>query len=166
MKGVAVTGAGPADAHLGHCRHAAVYGSWDWDWARSIVFGLTLSCASTVVVTKALEMRRLTTDPRGQVAIGWLIVQDLVTVFIMVCLPLIAQLSFQNDTAIDPCAVVISLSKTLLGLVISWPACSSSAATCSPDPLQDRGARLARVSMPASSSSPSASPTARARCST
>jgi CPA2 family monovalent cation:H+ antiporter-2 len=118
VKGVAVTGAVLQMLISGTAGTLLAHGSWDWDWARSIVFGLTLSCASTVVVTKALEMRRLTTDPRGQVAIGWLIVQDLVTVFIMVCLPLIAQLTFQNDTAIDPRAVVISLSKTLFGLVI------------------------------------------------
>lgn len=118
VKGVAVTGAILQMLISGTAGTLLAHGSWDWDWARSIVFGLTLSCASTVVVTKALEMHRLTTDPSGQVAIGWLIVQDLVTVFIMVCLPLIAQLSFQNGTAIDPRAVVISLSKTLFGLVI------------------------------------------------
>lgn len=42
---------------------------------------------------KALELRHLTTTINGQVVIGWLVVQDLVTVFIMVCLPLLAQVA-------------------------------------------------------------------------
>lgn len=117
VKGVAVTGAlvQMTVSSLAGCAIAVV--AWDWALPAAIVFGLTLSCASTVVVTKALELRHLTSDMNGQVAIGWLVVQDLVTVFIMVCLPLLAQVTLGEGT-LDAKALVISLSKTMLSLIV------------------------------------------------
>ena len=88
VKGVAVTGAMLQMAASGAAGTAVALLAWDWALPNAIVFGMTLSCASTVVVMKALELHKLSVTPSGQVAIGWLVVQDLVTVFIMVCLPL------------------------------------------------------------------------------
>ena len=56
----------------------------------SIVFGLSLSVASTVVVMRAMEDRRLLDTRRGRIAIGWLIVEDLAMVLALVLLPAIA----------------------------------------------------------------------------
>lgn len=66
--------------------------SWlmGWSWMTGLVFGLCLSTASTVVLLRALEERQLIDSQRGQIAIGWLIVEDLVMVLTLVLLPAIA----------------------------------------------------------------------------
>lgn len=117
VKGVAVTGAMLQMAASGAAGTAVALLAWDWALPNAIVFGMTLSCASTVVVMKALELHKFSVTPSGQVAIGWLVVQDLVTVFIMVCLPLVAQVT-QGEGPVDPRLIVISLSKTLLGVAV------------------------------------------------
>lgn len=91
--------------------------AWHWLVSQAIVFGLTLSCASTVVVMKALELRHLTTMINGQVVIGWLVVQDLVTVFIMVCLPLLAQVT-HGGAELSNREIVQELSKTFLSVAV------------------------------------------------
>ena len=117
VKGVAVTGAMLQMAASGAAGTAVALLAWDWALPNAIVFGMTLSCASTVVVMKALELHKLSVTPSGQVAIGWLVVQDLVTVFIMVCLPLVAEVT-QGEGPVDPRLIVISLSKTLLSVAV------------------------------------------------
>ena len=61
-----------------------------WPWNQGLVLGLCLSVASTVVVMRALQDRRLTETRRGKLAVGWLVVQDLLTVLVLVVLPPIA----------------------------------------------------------------------------
>ena len=61
-----------------------------WAPMGAVVFGLSLSVASTVVVMRALEDRRLLDTRRGRIAIGWLIVEDLAMVLALVLLPAIA----------------------------------------------------------------------------
>lgn len=63
---------------------------WGWSWSAGIVFGLCLSVASTVVLLRALEDRHALDSVDGQIAVGWLIVEDLVTVLALVLLPAIA----------------------------------------------------------------------------
>ena len=58
-----------------------------WTLVAGIVFGLALSVASTVVLLRALEDRHLLQSERGHIAMGWLIVEDLVMVFTLVLLP-------------------------------------------------------------------------------
>jgi CPA2 family monovalent cation:H+ antiporter-2 len=58
-----------------------------WPLAQSFVFGLALSVASTVVLMRAMEERRLMDTERGRIAIGWLIVEDLAMVLALVLLP-------------------------------------------------------------------------------
>lgn len=70
-----------------------------WSTASGIVFGLCLSTASTVVLLRALEERQLIETHRGQIAIGWLIVEDLVMVLTLVLLP--ALLGMMNSEATD-----------------------------------------------------------------
>lgn len=63
---------------------------WGWNWESALVFGLSLSCASTVVLLKALESRGILDSMNGRIAVGWLIVEDLATVLILVLLPPLA----------------------------------------------------------------------------
>jgi CPA2 family monovalent cation:H+ antiporter-2 len=58
-----------------------------WPLGASLVFGMSLSVASTVVLLRALEDRRLLESERGHVAVGWLIVEDIATVLALVLLP-------------------------------------------------------------------------------
>src|SRR5687767_5255145 len=68
-----------------------VFGYWlGWKPLQGIVFGLALSVASTVVVMRALEERRLLETRRGKIAVGWLIVEDLAMVLALVLLPAVA----------------------------------------------------------------------------
>ena len=60
-----------------------------WPFAQSFVFGLALSVASTVVLLRAMEERRLMDTERGRIAVGWLIVEDLAMVLALVLLPAI-----------------------------------------------------------------------------
>jgi CPA2 family monovalent cation:H+ antiporter-2 len=65
---------------------------WGWGLGAGIVFGLSLSVASTVVLLKALEEHNLVESASGRVAIGWLIVEDLAMVLALVLLPALAEL--------------------------------------------------------------------------
>lgn len=65
---------------------------WGWGLGGALVFGLALSVASTVVVLRALDARGLLASLNGHIAVGWLVVQDLVVVLILVLLPTMAQL--------------------------------------------------------------------------
>lgn len=60
-----------------------------WPLAQGFVFGLALSVASTVVLLRAMEERRLLDSERGRIAVGWLIVEDLAMVLALVLLPAI-----------------------------------------------------------------------------
>lgn len=75
--------------------------SWTmgWSWMTGLVFGLCLSTASTVVLLRALEERQLIDSQRGQIAIGWLIVEDLVMVLTLVLLPAIAGMLEQGNAS-------------------------------------------------------------------
>jgi CPA2 family monovalent cation:H+ antiporter-2 len=63
---------------------------WGWDLGAGLVFGLALSVASTVVLLRALEDRGQLDSFNGRIAVGWLVVEDLVTVLVLVLLPALA----------------------------------------------------------------------------
>lgn len=65
---------------------------WNWTFGQALVFGLCLSCASTVVLLKALELHGHLKTVDGQISVGWLVVEDLATVVILVLLPPVAQI--------------------------------------------------------------------------
>lgn len=58
-----------------------------WSWTAGIVFGISLSVASTVVLTRVLTDNRLLHTPTGHAAVGWLIMEDLFTILILVLMP-------------------------------------------------------------------------------
>jgi CPA2 family monovalent cation:H+ antiporter-2 len=65
---------------------------WGWTLAAAVVFGLALSVASTVVLLRALESRGLLNSGNGRIAVGWLVVEDLAMVLVLVLLPALAGL--------------------------------------------------------------------------
>jgi CPA2 family monovalent cation:H+ antiporter-2 len=66
--------------------------AWGWSIGAGIVFGLSLSVASTVVLLRALEARGVLQSVNGRIAVGWLVVEDLVVVLVLVLLPALAGL--------------------------------------------------------------------------
>ena len=72
---------------------------WGWGFAPSFIFGLCLSCASTVVLLKSLEVRGELDTMGGRIAVGWLVVQDLVTVLALVLLPPFAAIIGESKEA-------------------------------------------------------------------
>ena len=74
----------------------------NWSIGAGLVFGVALSVASTVVLLRALQERRLLTTERGRIAVGWLIVEDIAMVFALVLIPAIVPLidgSVQRNVA-------------------------------------------------------------------
>lgn len=89
-----------------------------WDLTGSVVFGLALSTASTVVLLRAMQERRLMETDRGRIAIGWLIVEDLVMVLALVLMPAIADLMNNKSSinATDPIAATLGLG--IVGIIV------------------------------------------------
>ncbi|WP_201863741.1 YbaL family putative K(+) efflux transporter [Microvirga soli] len=90
-----------------------------WSIGGGIVFGLALSVASTVVLLRALQERRLVETERGHIAVGWLIVEDLAMVLTLVLLPAFANATSGGSADLE--SIVISLGLTL-GKVIAFVA--------------------------------------------
>jgi CPA2 family monovalent cation:H+ antiporter-2 len=63
-----------------------------WNPGAGLVFGLSISVASTVVLLRALQDRKLLTTERGRIALGWLIVEDVAMVFVLVLIPAVVPL--------------------------------------------------------------------------
>ncbi|MGY3619452.1 CPA2 family monovalent cation:H+ antiporter-2 [Bradyrhizobium sp. USDA 10063] len=70
-----------------------------WTAGAGLVFGLALSVASTVVLLRAMQERRLMDTDRGRIAVGWLIVEDLAMVLALVLLPALASVLGGNGDA-------------------------------------------------------------------
>ena len=88
--------------------------AWGWHWGEALVLGMCLSCASTVVLLKALEVRGILPTHNGQIAVGWLVVEDIATVLILVLLPPLAGLlGSQPSSAITGQDIAIQIAITL-----------------------------------------------------
>ena len=92
------TGLGAAGAYL-----------LGWAWPAAIVFGLTLAVASTVVLVRVLSDNRQLHTPTGHVAVGWLVVEDIFTVIVLVVLPSLAGAG-ASVTSLGP-AIALTLAK-------------------------------------------------------
>jgi len=82
-----------------------------WGLLAGFVFGLALSVASTVVLLRALQSRNLVETERGRIAVGWLIVEDLVMVLALVLLPALAS-GLRDGSAVA--ALPYAIASTLL----------------------------------------------------
>lgn len=82
-----------------------------WGFSGSLIFGLALSIASTVILLRALQERHLIETEKGRIAVGWLIIEDLAMVLILVLIPsLAAALSNTKKEALDPLVQWLDLS--------------------------------------------------------
>ncbi len=93
---------------------------WGWNLYAGIVFGFALSVASTVVLLRALEARGELDSVNGRIAVGWLVVEDLVTVLVLVLMPPLAAIIAKSQTA-DAGAMVRTLATTVgeIGLFVA-----------------------------------------------
>ncbi len=85
-----------------------------WPLMGGIVFGLALSVASTVVLLRALQGANLVETRRGRIAVGWLIVEDLMMVLALVLLPALAAVMNDADSGAGASALIAPLVGTLL----------------------------------------------------
>lgn len=90
---------------------------WGWSFGSALVFGLSLSCASTVVLLKALGDRGLLDSVNGKIAVGWLLVEDLVMVLVLVLLPATAVLLGGKAPEGADSNIWLTLGLTLLKVV-------------------------------------------------
>ncbi len=89
-----------------------------WSWSAGVVFGIAISVASTVVLTRVLADNRDLHTPIGHTAIGWLIVEDLFTIFVLVLLPALFSSSHASFGDIVVSVVVTSFKICALVLFI------------------------------------------------
>jgi CPA2 family monovalent cation:H+ antiporter-2 len=89
----------------------AIY--WGWGTGAAVVFGIALSVASTVVLLRALESRGALKSINGQIAVGWLIVEDLAMVLVLVLLPALADFLRGDSSGLDLTTLSVALAITL-----------------------------------------------------
>lgn len=92
---------------------AAVF--WGWSLPAALIFGLALSVASTVVLLRALESAGVLDSQNGRIAVGWLVVEDLAMVLVLVLLPPLA--GVLNGEGGSTIGIVSLLGKTLLQVI-------------------------------------------------
>lgn len=90
---------------------------WGWTLGEGLVFGLALSCASTVVLLRALESRNMLDSMNGKITVGWLVVEDLLTVLVLVLLPPIAGLLGGDAAEVSNTPLWQTIGITLLQVV-------------------------------------------------
>ncbi len=73
-----------------------------WPTLHGVIFGFALATASTVVLLRAMEERRLLETTRGRIAVGWLIVEDLACVLALVMMPVLADIFVGTEGAPPP----------------------------------------------------------------
>ncbi len=115
VKAIAVPGA------LGQIAVATAFGTamgWALGWSigAGLIFGLALSVASTVVLLRALQDRDLVTTEKGRVAVGWLIVEDLVMVIALVLIPPLAGLLGGNALPVGEEAEAVAEVTSTIGI--------------------------------------------------
>lgn len=81
----------------------------------SVALGLALSIASTVVLTRGFQERRMVDSEAGRIAVGWLVIQDLITVLVLVLLPLFSLFQDGKQPALG--ALLLLVSETLAKVI-------------------------------------------------
>src|SRR6267142_936185 len=90
--------------------------SFGWSWSGSLVFGLALSVASTVMLTRVLVDNQDLQTPTGRIAIGWLVVEDIFTVIVLVLLPAIFSVPSGETVSIAEVLAFTLAKLALLGV--------------------------------------------------
>ncbi len=89
-----------------------------WSWVQAVVFGLTLSVASTVVLVRVMAERKQLHTLTGHIAVGWLVVEDLFTVIVLVLLPTIAA----GSLSVTSIATGLGLTLLKIGALVAFAA--------------------------------------------
>ncbi len=90
-----------------------------WPTLHGIIFGFSLATASTVVLLRAMEERRLIETRRGRIAVGWLIVEDLACVLALVLMPVLANIvNADGGDALSFGQIVVKIGTTLIQLAL------------------------------------------------
>jgi K+:H+ antiporter len=84
--------------------------AFGWTWPAAIVFGLSLSLASTVVLVRALSDRRQLHTDAGHIAVGWLVVQDILAVLVLVLLPALKGGSSAGALAVSIALAIVKVA--------------------------------------------------------
>ncbi|MBU4424635.1 MAG: cation:proton antiporter, partial [Gammaproteobacteria bacterium] len=92
----------------------AVAFGWGWSLGGALVFGISLSVASTVVLLRALETLGILDTYTGRIAVGWLVVEDLAMVLVLVLLPPLSGVLGGNAVAAASASIWQTLGWTLL----------------------------------------------------
>jgi len=92
---------------------------WGWDLGAALVFGLCLSVASTVVLLRAMESTGRLDSINGRIAIGWLVVEDLVMVLVLVLLPAFAGV-FESGARGASSSQLLGMAGIALGKVVAF----------------------------------------------
>ncbi len=111
VKGIALPGALVQMAAATGMGAAMAHGWWGWALPASLIFGLALSVASTVVLLRALESRELLHTGNGRIAVGWLVVEDLAMVLALVLIPVLG-----GEGGASGSALWLTIGKTLLAV--------------------------------------------------
>jgi CPA2 family monovalent cation:H+ antiporter-2 len=90
-----------------------------WDLGAGLVFGLALSVASTVVLLRALQERRLIETERGRIAVGWLIVEDIAMVLVLVLLPVVGGLLQGEKSSSSEIALALGLTAAKIAAFVA-----------------------------------------------
>jgi CPA2 family monovalent cation:H+ antiporter-2 len=112
VRSIAITGA------LGQSAIATLLGAvagrtFGWSWEASVLFGLALSVASTVMLTRVLADNSDLQTPVGRIAIGWLVVEDIFTIVVLVLLPAVF-----SQPVREPASLIAVVALTLAKLVV------------------------------------------------
>ena len=89
---------------------------WGWPAGGALVFGISLSVASTVVLLRALEARGLLESHNGRIAVGWLVVEDLAMVLVLVLLPALVSLGAAGGGPELGTELWMTLARTVLAV--------------------------------------------------
>jgi len=113
VKRIAILGA------LGQVAIATVLGGLigaqaGWGWEGALIFGLAMAVASTVVMLRLLEGQQAIRSPAGRIAIGWLVVEDLLTVLALVLLPGLANRAGGSELALGLGLTVVKIIVMIL----------------------------------------------------
>jgi CPA2 family monovalent cation:H+ antiporter-2 len=94
------------------CLVGLVFG---WGWSAGLVFGLAISVASTVVLLRILVDNNDLHTPTGHIAVGWLVVEDLFTVLVLVLLPVLFQ---SGSSSVADIALAVTWSMMKIGILV------------------------------------------------
>lgn len=89
-----------------------------WSVLTGLIFGLALSVASTVVLLRTVQEHRLMETQGGKIAIGWLVVEDLATVLVLVLLPSLAHTTLSASSMNVPATLLLTTTKVILFVII------------------------------------------------